>query len=272
MLAALMRPEPQRSIDINDLHVSLGNVHDANAAETARQRKIKVTGYRNYCGGCGESKAIKAAVPKTTLVVAERPAERFFFDTTGPFPRSAGGSRYCLLVVDDATTVGWTLFMPDKSGSTLCRTIRSWHFKKRDIIERHGGWKIGRFDNRTEFVNTEVRELLVDLGVKPEFTPPDGAKRNGRVERKLALIAEGAKAAWLEFPHRFPDIEFPAKALDWHAVWAEAFSWMNDRINMTAQTQVKDKRCPWEKMYGKPPPFPLVPFMMPGNRTRKHAN
>eukprot|EP00903_Cladosiphon_okamuranus_P010537 g9967.t1 len=35
-----------RSIDVHDLHAALGHVYDASAAETARQREIKVTGYR----------------------------------------------------------------------------------------------------------------------------------------------------------------------------------------------------------------------------------
>ena len=114
MVAALMRPGPQRRMDVNDLHLALGHTHDANAAETARQRKMKVTGYRNYCDGCGDSKAIKETVPKQrTDAVAERPAKRKFMDITGPFPASAGKSRYCLLIVDDNTSMCWPLFMPD---------------------------------------------------------------------------------------------------------------------------------------------------------------
>ena len=126
MLAALMRPGPQRSIDVNDLHLSLGHTHDANAAETARQRAIKVTGYRNYCGECGESKAIKEAVPKSTYLVATRPAQRFCFDTTGPFPMSAGKSCYCLFVVDDNTGMTWPLFAPDRRGETTANAMRKW--------------------------------------------------------------------------------------------------------------------------------------------------
>ena len=105
-----------------------------------------------------------------------------------------------------------------------------------------------------------------------EYTPVDGAKRNGRVERKLALIAEGARAAWLEFPRHFPDLEFPAKANSWHQSWPEAFTWMNDCLNTTAQVHTTDKLSHCERLYKKRPTNRLLPFMMPGFRHHNRKN
>ena len=134
---------------------------------------MKVTRFRNYCDGCGDSKAIKETVPKQrTDAVAERPAKRKFMDITGPFPASAGKSRYCLLIVDDNTSMCWPLFMPDKSGSTVCNNVRTWYIENRERIQFHGGWEIGRFDNASGFTSAEFKELLVELGVKAEYTPP----------------------------------------------------------------------------------------------------
>ena len=90
----------------------------------------------------------------------------------------------------------WPLFTPDKSSSTTTKAVRTWYIANREQIQQHGGWEIGRFDNGTEYASAEFKELLRELGVKTEFTPPSGPKRNGRVERRLALIAEGAKAGW----------------------------------------------------------------------------
>ena len=64
-----------------------------------------------------------------------------------------------------------------------------------------------------EFVNDDFKDMLTELNIKRELTPVDGAKRNGRVEWKLALITEGPRAAWLEFPRHFPDFHLPRKAL-----------------------------------------------------------
>ena len=240
-------------MNCDDVHFSLGHTNDDNARETAKQRGIKVPGVWGYCDGCGESKAIKRAVPKETTFKAEKPMKRVFVDLAGPFLTSAGGARYCMLMVDDYTNVGWTLFLGDKSGDTLCQAFQSWHTAVKSTAAIHGGLEMVRFNNGNEFNNADFRKLLTALGVAVEYTPVDGAERNGRVERKLALIAEGARAAWLEFHRHFPDLEFPAKANSWDQIWPEAFTWMNDCLNTTAQAHTPDKLNPYERLYKKRP-------------------
>ena len=176
MVAAMMRPGPQRSMNYDDLHYfSLGQTNDDNARETAKQRGIKVTGFRGYCDGCSESKAIRRAVPKETTFKAERPMKRVFVDLAGPFLTSAGGARYCMLMVDNCTNVGWTLFLGDKSGDTLCQAFRSWHTAVKSTAAIHGGLEIARFDNGNESTNADFRELLTELGEAVEYMPVDGA-------------------------------------------------------------------------------------------------
>ena len=273
MVAAMMRPGQQRSINSDDLHISLGHTNDDIERETAKQMGIKVTGARGYCDGCGEAKAIRRAVPRETKVKSGRLLQRVFIDFTGPYPPSAGGARYCMLVMDDNINVGWSLFLRDKSGPTLCHAFRAWYNAVKLVAATYGGLDIAHFDNGHEFTNAEFRKLLIGLGIAVEYTPVDGAKRNGRVERKLALIAEGAKAAWLEFPWHFPDLEVPNKALvEWTAIWPETFTWMNDCLNMTAQAHIPDKLCPWEKLYITRATSLPLPFVMPGFRHRNRKN
>ena len=159
----------------------------------------------------------------------------------------AGKSCYCLFVVDDNTGMTWPLFAPDRRDETTANAMRKWANDNSTIIKDHGGWDEARFDNAKEFTSPEVKQLMLEWGVKAEYTPFGGPKRNGKVERKVALVAEGAKAAWLSFPIRFPDVTFPAKALSYNAVWTEAFAYMADRLNITASAHAADKRCPWEK-------------------------
>ena len=192
--------------------------------------------------------------------------KRVFVGLAGPFLTSVGGARYCMLMVDDYTNVGWTLFLGDKSGDTLCQAFRSWLTAIKSTAAIHGGLEIVRFDNGNEFTNADFRKLLTALGVAVEYTPVDGAKRNGRVERKLALIAKGARAAWLEFLRHFPDLEFPAKTNSLHQIWPEAFTWMNDCLNKTAQAHTPDKLNPYERLYKRRPTNRLLLFMMPGFR------
>jgi len=270
MVAAVMRPGPQRNVDINDLHYALGHASDATLCETAKQLHLTLTGHRQYCSGCAEAKAIRAAVPKTTSLKATRPLERLFGDLTGPFPPSAGGSRYCMLLVDDFSNFGWVLFLKDKAGPTVTTAFRGFLTSIKPLIEIHGSiGSIGslRTDNGLEFINDDFKGMLAETNIKRELTPVDGAKRNGRAERKLAIISEGARAAWLEFPHHFPDLQFPKKALQWQSIWPEAFSWMNDCLNISARVDDKPNMlCPWEKLHGKRPSSLVLPFMMPGVR------
>ena len=272
MMAAIMRPGQQRSINSDDLHISLGHTNDANARETAKQMGMKVTGTRGYCDDCGEAKAIRRAVPRETKVKSGRPLQRVSIDLMGPYPLSAGGARYCMLVVDYNTNVGWPLFLRDKSGPTLCHAFRAWYNAVKFLATTYGGLDIARFDNGHEFTNAEFWKLLTGLGITVEYTPVDGARRNGRLERKLALIAEGAKAAWLELPRHFPDLEFPSKALGWTAIWPEAFTRMNDCLNITVQAHMPDKLCPWEKLYKRRATSLPLPFIMPGFHHRNRKN
>ena len=60
--------------------------------------------------------------------------------------------------------------------------------------------------------------MLVDLSIARELTAVDGPKRNGRVERRISLVSEGAKVAFVEFPNQFPDITFPARTKSYAAI------------------------------------------------------
>ena len=66
--------------------------------------------------------------------------------------------------------------------------------------------------------------MLVDLGIARELTAVNGPKSNGRLERRIALFLEGAKAAFVEFPNQFPDITFLARTKSYAAIWPEAFT------------------------------------------------
>ena len=66
--------------------------------------------------------------------------------------------------------------------------------------------------------------MFVNLGIARELTAVEGPKSNDRVERRIALVSEGAKAAFVEFPNQFPDITFPARTKSYAAIWPEAFT------------------------------------------------
>lgn len=199
--------------------------------------------------------------------------QRIYGDLVGPYPASTGGSRFCMMLVDDYTNSGWPLFLKDKSGPMVQQAFKAWGVSVKPLQAIHGRVEVLLTDNFNEFVNSAFQAASVELGIKVELTPAYGAKRNGCVERSFALVAEGARAAWLEYPLLFPGIEYPARARSWNAMWAEGFTWMSDSINITAQ--VSDKplmMCPTVKLFGKRPSQLILPFTMPGYRHRNRQH
>ena len=51
MIAAVLAPGQQKSIDINDLHYALGHAHEGIVRATAKDMGTKVTGTLGFCGG-----------------------------------------------------------------------------------------------------------------------------------------------------------------------------------------------------------------------------
>ena len=138
----------------------------------------------------------------------------------------------------------------------------------KSLREKHGEPGDLRTDNWTEFVNEPLANLLVQYGIRREFTSVDGPKHNGCVERRIALVKEGARAAWLGFPRLFPNVRFPSRAMHYSGVWPEAWTWMSGNINITSRVDGPDKRFPEEKLYGKRLRKQLLLFLMSGHRTR----
>lgn len=151
-----------------------------------------------------------------------------------------------MLVVDDFSNVGLVLGLKDESSPTVTNAFCSFLASDRPLFAIHRAVGcIGSLqtDNRLEF-NDEVKDMLAGMNSRKELTPVDAAKRNGRAERKLALIQEGARAAHLKFPPEFPDLQSLQKALNWQAIWPETFSWMNDCLNISARVDDKpDMLC-----------------------------
>ena len=115
-------------MNVNDFRNSLGHANVKALHETAKQMGIKLTGIQEYCDGCAVAKAIKRTVSKVvdSSRKSSRPFQRIFMDPAGGYPKSTGGAAY-LMQMDDYTNFGWTVFLGDKSSSTVVRAFRTWY-------------------------------------------------------------------------------------------------------------------------------------------------
>ena len=208
---------------------------------------IKVTGRLGYCDGCAGGKGIRKPVAKTTSSRADQRLHRLFAVLAGPMPTSTGGAKYCLMIVDDTTNMGWPVFLTDNSVATVTRGFRTFMaavdaYKKPSRL---------RTDNDLEFTNKEFQTLMSETNICHEYTSVDGSKRNGRVERRLALVAEEGMATFLEFQLMFDGAGFPAKALDYGRTWPEAWTWMCNALNIMARVDEKPAMmCYFQKFHG----------------------
>ena len=167
-----------------------------------------MTGTLVPCSECAAAKGIRRSVSRSTARRATKPLELLYGDLSGVMSASTEGSVYCFFIVDCYSNLGWPIFLKDKSADTVTHAFRAFLAAIKPLREKHGERGALRTDNGTEFVNEPFANLLVQYGIRREFTSVDGPKRNGRVERRIALVKEGARAAWLGFPRLFPDVRF----------------------------------------------------------------
>ena len=92
MTAAVLRPGVSTSMDINDLHASLGLALVGNLRETAKQMGMRLTGTIVPCSECTAAKGIRRGVSRSTARRATRPLELLYGDLSGAMPSSPGGS------------------------------------------------------------------------------------------------------------------------------------------------------------------------------------
>ena len=246
MVAVMIRPGPPSNMDVNDFHNSLDHANVKALYETAKQMDIKLTGIQKYCDGCAAAKTIKRTVPKVvdSSRKSSRPFQRIFLDLAGGYPKSTGGAKYLMQLLDDYTNFGWSVFLGDKSGPTVVRAFRIWDVSVKQLMGIHGEVRYVLTDNGTEWVNEEFWTMLVDLGIAQELTVVDGPTSSGRVERRIALVSEGAKAAFVEFPNQFLDITFPARSHKFLRGHLAGGFHVDERLShITAAVHKYDKRC-----------------------------
>ena len=214
------------------------------------------------------AKGIHRSISWSTARRVTRPLELLYWDLSGATSASTGGLVYCFFTVDCYSNLRWLIFLKEKYADTVTHVFCVFLAAIKPLREKHGEPGALRTDNGTELVNEHFANLLAKHGIRRKFTSVDGPKRNGHVEQRIALVKEGARAAWLGFPRLFPDVRLPSRAMHYSTVWPEAWTWMSRNINITSRVDGQDKRCPEEKLYGKRLRKQLLPLLMPGHRTR----
>jgi transposase InsO family protein len=135
-------------------------------------------------------------------MTTDRPLELLHMDLFGPIAYiSIGGSKYCLVIVDDYSRFTWVFFLQEKSQTqdTLKGFLRWTQNEFRLRIKKI------RSDNEMEFKNSQIEGFLEEDGIKHEFSSPYTPQQNGVVERNNRTLLNMARTMLDEYktPDRF---------------------------------------------------------------------
>jgi transposase InsO family protein len=143
------------------------------------------------CSACQVGKQVGVHHPHKNIMTTDRPLELLHMDLFRPITYiSIGGSKYCLVIVDDYSRFTWVFFLQEKSQTQ--DTLKG--FLRHAQNEFGLRIKMRRSDNGTEFMNSQIEGSLEE-GIKHEFYSPYTPQQNGLVERKNSAHATWAGRA-----------------------------------------------------------------------------
>jgi IS30 family transposase len=128
-------------------------------------------------------------------MTTERSLELLHMDIFGLIAYiSIGGSKYCLIIMDDYSRFTWVFFLQEKSQTqeTLKKFLRQAQNEFRLRIKKI------RSDNGTKFKNSQIEGFLEE-GIKNEFSSPYTPQQNGVVERKNRTPMDMARTILEEY-------------------------------------------------------------------------
>jgi transposase InsO family protein len=109
------------------------------------------------CSACQAGKQVGVHHPHKNIMTTRRPLELLHMDLFGPIAYiSIGGSKYCLVVVDDYSRFTWVFFLQEKSETQ--ETLKT--FLRRTQNEFGLRIKKIRSDNGKEFKNSQIEGFL----------------------------------------------------------------------------------------------------------------
>lgn len=233
------------TIDINYFHQSLGHPSVDIMKNTAQHHNIKLSGDLDKCYECAISKAKATKISKINNNKSTTKGERLYVDISYIKQKSYGGSKFWLLIVDEATGMSWSSFLKEKS--QLPEKVIGFVKKlaKENIMV-----KFIRCDGEGEnkILGKELENLPNKITI--EFTGPSTPQYNGKVERKFATL-------WSKVRAVLNNAKLDEKLRN--GLWAEAANHCTLLENMLVP--VGETKSAYEKFYGVKPDFEgLHPF------------
>jgi hypothetical protein len=188
------------------------------------------------CSACQAGKQVGVHHPHKNIITTDMPLDLLHMDLFDLIAYiSIGGSKYCLVIVDDYSRFTCVFFLQEISQTqeNLKGFLRQ--------AQNEFGLRIKkiRSDNGTEFKNSQIEGFLEEEGIKHEFSSPYTPQQNGVVERKNRTLLDMARTMLDEYktPDRF---------------WVEAINTTFYSINRIYLHRIL-KKTSYELLNGKKP-------------------
>ena len=140
--------------------------------------------YVRQCDICAQfktdgKKRRAALMPQVTGV----PMERVCLDIVGPFPESAHGNKYALVVTDYFTKFVEIFPIPNQEATTVASVL------VRDFFTRYGVPHFLHSDQGTQFESNLFAEVCQLLGIQKTRTTPFRPQSDGQSERNIKTLS-----------------------------------------------------------------------------------
>ncbi|KAF8750124.1 Encoded by [Rhizoctonia solani] len=145
------------------------------------------------CNECALAKVCRSLfLPSASIAAA--PLELVHLDLCGPFPHLVGGSKYWMILLDDATRYCWVL--PLKSKSNAFEAFKAWH--KRVTTQTGHVLKVLCSNNGSKYFSAQWSNYVADHGLVCQTSAPYSLQQNGRAERDLWSLQDWVRAMMLD--------------------------------------------------------------------------
>lgn len=220
-------------------HCRLGHINTETIKKMCNKNLVDGVKLSNnntfFCDDCQLGKMVRVSHKSVPVRPSEK-GQYLHVDLCGPMEENGiNNVRYFLLIKDEATSFRYVYFLNSKNEVYI--NLKSFI----PLVHNTIGKRIKniRFDNGSEFVNQDIKNILLKEGITWERISPYTPEQNGRIERDNRTVQESARTMLI------------ASGLE-KCLWPEAVRTAVYMLNRSTNSKRVDS-TPYQEWFGKKP-------------------